>query len=263
MKHILHSRLLIIYIAQPFILTLLISFCVFALPNDSFASSLVHAIELANNPKESLKVKISSLSPTRIGFGGYSIAEVIGDEKKYKIIADSAGQNVFITPKAEVGTIIPITIITSNNFVQDLLLEVMSNEPMPQSILITIHSNMQDKKAKLHNSTIDKEAASLMLKAMINDSNRDGKYYVTTSSRKLSSPSLASLKILQDKTYHFGDLIGVSLVITNKGKEPVHITEEMLSKMFKGTSLVTISDNFLSKGASTKAFVITKKGDLQ
>lgn len=263
MKYIFYSRLLTTHIVQPFILMLLLSFCGVVIPSNSFASNMVAAIELENNPKESLKVKISSLSPTRIGFGGYSVSEVIGDENKYKIIADSSGQNVFITPKAEVGAIIPITIITSNNFVQDLLLEVMNGESMPKSILITVPKRKLYHAEKYSNRVIDKAVAALMLRAMIDDSNRDGKYYVTTSTRKLQNPSLPSVKILQDKTYHFGDLTGASLVITNNGKKLISITEEMISQMFKNVSLATISDSFLSKGESAKAFVVTRKEALQ
>ncbi|MES2214833.1 MAG: type-F conjugative transfer system secretin TraK [Pseudomonadota bacterium] len=252
-------------VSHLFTAALLLIVCLVATSGNSFAANKIAAIELTNNPKESLKVKISQLSPTRIGFGGYPIAEVIGDENKYKIISDSSGQNVFITPKAEVGTIIPVTIITSNNMAQDLLLEVMGDELMPQSILITIPKKKQNDSPYGRNSSVykaSKAESALMLKAMINDENRGEKYYVTASARKLFSPSLPHLKILQYKTYRFGDLTGANLVITNNSKEVVYLTEEIISTLFRGVELVTLNDGLLSKGTSTKAFVITRRGSL-
>jgi hypothetical protein len=241
--------------------------CFLAISFNALGSNKISAIEIINNPRQSLKVKISSLSPTRIGFGGYSISEVIGDENKYKIIADSSGQNVFITPKAEAGTIIPLTIITSNNMVQDLLLEVMGDEPMPQSILITVPKKIEGEKegeiVRDTRSKVDKAQSALMLKAMINDENRGGKYYVTATPRRLANTPLPSLKILQYKTYRFGDLTGASLLVTNSAKEMVYLTEEMISSLFKNVELVALNDGLLAKGADTKAFVVTKKGSLR
>jgi hypothetical protein len=233
-----------------------------ATSSNALGSNKIFAIELTNNPKESLRVKISSLSPTRISFGGYSISEVVGDENKYKIIADGSGQNIFITPKAEAGTIIPVTIITSNNMVQDLLLEVMGDEPMPQSILITTPKKIEGEVARDTRSKIDRAQSTLMLKAMINDENRDGKYYITAIPRRLANPPLPSLKILQYKTYRFGDLTGASLLVSNSGKDMVYLTEEMISSLFKKVELVTLNDGLLPKGSETKAFVVTRKGNL-
>jgi hypothetical protein len=241
---------------------LLLLACFLAISSNALGSNKIFAIELTNNPKESLRVKISSLSPTRISFGGYSISEVVGDENKYKIIADGSGQNIFITPKTEAGVVIPVTIVTSNNMTQDLLLEVMGDEPMPQSILITVPKKVEGEIVRDTRSKIDKDQSTLMLRAMINDENRGGKYYVTAMPRRLPNIGLPSLKILQYKTYRFGDLTGASLRITNSDKEMVYLTEEMIGSLFNNVELVTLKDGLLARGSETKAFVVTRKGNL-
>ncbi len=224
--------------------------------NVSLAANSMSAVELKHDPKSSIKVKISALAPTRITFGRYSIAEVIGDENKYKIIADSSGLNVFISPKSEVGTIIPVTIITSNNLVQDLILEVSGGKLLPHSILIN------PIKSSLKQDGITKGDATAMLKAMMSEENKGGKYYVSTGERKLSIPSLPGLRIVQDKTYRYGDLTGVRLTLTNRKKDVVYLTEEMIGGIFKNLELVSVDEVVLTKNHSTKAFIITREEGL-
>lgn len=224
--------------------------------NISLAANSTSAVELKHDPKASLKVTISSLAPTRIAFGRYSIAEVIGDENKYKIIADSAGLNVFISPKSEVGSIIPVTIITSNNLVQDLILEVSGGKLLTHSIMIN------PSKMELNLDSHTKADATSMLKAMISEENKGGKYYISAGNRKLSIASLPGLRIVQDQTFRFGDLTGVRLVITNTKKDVVHLTEEMIGGIFKNIELVSVEKDVLTKNHSTKVFIITREEGL-
>ena len=46
-------------------------------------------------PGNKIKAQISTNNLNRIEFGKIGIAQIIGDESKYKIIADSKAQNIF------------------------------------------------------------------------------------------------------------------------------------------------------------------------
>src|ERR1700677_619864 len=147
------------------------------------------ALEFTHSPRSAIRAKISETAPTRINFGGYQITEVIGDENKYKIITDSNGLNVFITPKVVGGSIIPMTLIAGSNKVQDLLLEVSNEEKLPRSVIIASDSS------KGGRNLPDESETELLLKAMLDDENPHDKYYITQPKQKYVLPHLPKLLI--------------------------------------------------------------------
>ena len=223
---------------------------VFLCTLNTFAASV---LEFMHNSKSAIRAKISETAPTRINFGGYQITEVIGDENKYKIITDSNGLNVFITPKVASGSVIPITLIAGSNKVQDLLLEVSAQEQLPRSIVIASDSSHKGENLS------DKSEVELLLRAMLDCDHTQDKYYITTVKRKLTIPSLPKLSIVQDKTWRFKKLTGASLVITNKDKVTARLQGKHIKSLFEGAKLTVIENNLLVKGASTKAFIVTEE----
>ena len=223
----------------------------------------IPAMEFIRSPKLTIKAKIGRIAPTRISFGKYPIAEVIGDESKYKIIGDKGGFNIFITPNVPAGEIIPLHLITTNNQVQSLLLEVGASKTLPQSILITEPksntSNLSGAQNSRDSHATSSSDAALMLKAMMTGDNAHGKYYVTFLDKKISIPSLKKLSIVQDKTWRFKDLTGASLKVTNESKKQVILQEEDFSQIFKNTLLSGIESNLLPKNTATRAFIVTRE----
>jgi len=78
-------------------------------------------------PNIRIKSYIGLKSQNRINFGNYGIREIIGDDRLYKIIHDTHGQNIFIIPIAKAGEVIDITIVGNNNNVQDLSLKILDD----------------------------------------------------------------------------------------------------------------------------------------
>ncbi len=210
-------------------------------------------LEFTHNSKTAIRAKISETAPTRINFGGYSITEVIGDENKYKIITDGNGFNVFITPKVVSGSIIPITLISGSNKVQDLLLEVSSKEKLPRPLIIASCASTKDKLLP------EKSETELMLKAILGDDNPNDKYYVISTKRKIVLPSSLKLTVTHDKTWRFKNLTGVRLTITNRGFATTKLRGRDIASLFKGTKLTVLDSNLLRQGDSTKAFIITEE----
>ena len=221
-------------------------------------ASTAAGLDFIHNPKASIRAKISETAPTRINFGGYQITEVIGDENKYKIITDSAGLNVFITPKVASGSIIPLTLIAGSGKIQDLLLEVSEEEKLPRSLIISDLRKI-NALSNCDSVTEPKDEAKQMLDAMIEDENPQDKYYVAQLKRKLTLPSLPMLFIIQDKSWRFKNLTGARLVITNKGKVAINLQEKHISSIFKGAKFVTIETKLLNEGASTKSWIVTEE----
>lgn len=79
-------------------------------------------------PGNKIRAVISSSNLNRIEFGKIGIAEIIGDESKYKIITDSKAQNIFLLPKIPANQTLELAVVNFSGNVADLLLSVTDVE---------------------------------------------------------------------------------------------------------------------------------------
>ncbi len=112
-------------------------YIIFRSSMDVFASyEYVQARIYNYNPHHRIKSYIGIKSQNRINFGNYGIKEIIGDETLYQLIHDSSGNNIFIIPKAHIGEVIDITIVSNSHKVQDLSLQILDD--FGQTIVISL-----------------------------------------------------------------------------------------------------------------------------
>ena len=90
--------------------------------------SLLGEVAVAANFKLNLqnriKTQISKSGLNRITMLPHRITQVTGDESKYKLKFDEDGSNIYIMPTGKIGETIELSIKSSTNLVQDMLLEV-------------------------------------------------------------------------------------------------------------------------------------------
>jgi hypothetical protein len=235
----------------------------------------IAATHLQHVPGELLRAEISSKEFSRIELRGRSndlnstrrpVFEVIGDESKYQLLSDTLGSNIFIKPQVPVGSHFTISLIGISGKAVDLELRVRDIG----AVAIIIDElpkeegadKIRDHQAK---SNIDIREEALMLKSM--KLGVSSKYYVVESKSLLSNTklpvSLKGLKVLKEKTYRFGDLTGVVLLVKNRSKQDLALQEEDFSHLFCGTTLVHLGSSTLSKGGTKedecRIFILNKE----
>ena len=201
------------------------------------------------NSENRIKTQISKSGLNRITMLPHRITQVTGDEGKYKLKFkfDEDGSNIYIMPTGKIGETIELSIKSTTNLVQDMLLEVAGIAG--RSIYLQ-HDNATDKTGKLINAEIKS-----MLRSM--RSGEKGKYYVQASNRAISNK--LGLDIRQVQTYRWGNMIGAVIDIENKSKLPVNISEQDISSLYQKVRAVSIDGIFSSISAKSKirAYVIT------
>ncbi|MCZ6925117.1 MAG: hypothetical protein O7D30_07255 [Rickettsia endosymbiont of Ixodes persulcatus] len=110
----------------------------------------------------------------RIWFSGKHIIEVIGDSTKYKILQDTVGMNLFVTPIAAIGEDIEMTVIEAGGRTLDLSLRVADSSG--QLIFI------EEKKDCYSKDTDNQEIARLM---RYMHSGKTDKYIVNVNKRQI------------------------------------------------------------------------------
>ena len=199
------------------------------------------------NSQSRIKTQISKSGLNRITMLPHRITQVTGDESKYKLKFDEDGSNIYIMPTGKIGETIELSIKSTTNLVQDMLLEVAGIAG--RSIYLQ-HSNATDKTGKLINAEIKS-----MLRSM--KSGEKGKYYVQASNRAISNK--LGLDIRQVQTYRWGNMIGAVIDIENKSKLPVNISEQDIAALYQKVRAVSIDGIYPSIAAKSKvrAYVIT------
>ena len=216
----------------------------------SFASSLIAT------PQNRIELKISKVGINRISLFPYSISQVTGDESLYRLRSDNDGQNIYIMPLGKIGSKIELSLKSNIGYVQDLVLEVAAIPGTSTEIdMRNIKKAGEGLSSDIDLSNIDREA-KLMMKAMTG--RIQGKYYVRAADRLISNN--LGIKIKQIQTYHFKQLTGVILEITNTAKFAAPLEINSLSRLFEHSLAVSIENNIsdVLPRSSIKAFVITK-----
>jgi len=199
------------------------------------------------NSQNRIKTQISKSGLNRITMLPHRITQVTGDESKYKLKFDKDGSNIYIMPTGKVGETIELSIKSTTNLVQDMLLEVAGIAG--RSICLQ-HYNHTDKNSGLINSEIKSMLRSMM-------SREKGKYYMQASNRAIANK--LDLEIRQVQTYRWGNMIGAVIDIENKSNLPVNISEQDIAALYQRVRAVSIDGIFSSIAGKSKirAYVIT------
>jgi len=195
-----------------------------------------------------IHVEISKSGNNRITASPYRIKEIIGDISRYELIHDKSG-NVFIIPKVDIGYVIELTVVTTDEKIWDLALEVRNIESKA-IILRSEKSSNSLQEQKEQSRMID------MFKSMM--SNNEAGYYVQNINRLIPNKSDASVLLTQIKTYRLEHLTGLVISIHNNGTETKLLSEGDFSKLFKGTMGVSIiGGGIMPPGAKGKILIVT------
>ncbi len=225
--------------------------------NHSFASNIYQFKQ-----DKRIKAQITNLDMTRIEFGKYGIAAVIGDENKYDFLHDDNGSNIFIKPKLAVGDSFSISLISHGGLVQDLDLTVKEKEA--ETIIIRTVCDELDEKLK------DKEIADI-LKAMQKGQRK--KYYVREVNNRLDIKLLdknltkqllgirGSKKIIitEKQIYRFGNITGVLLEFKNNANKQLKLKSKYFKKIFEHTVAISLETKILPAKASTKILIVCRE----
>ena len=210
-------------------------------------SEIAVAANFKLNSQSRIKTQISKSGLNRITMLPHRITQVTGDESKYKLKFDEDGSNIYIMPTGKIGETIELSIKSSTNLVQDMLLEVA--DIAGRSIYLQ-QDNSTEKSGKLINAEIKS-----MLRSM--RSGEKGKYYVQASNRIIASK--LGLDIRQVQTYRWAGLVGAVIEIENKSKVKVNISEQDIAALYQQVRAVSIDGIFSSIAGKSKirAYVIT------
>ena len=203
------------------------------------------------NSQNRIKTQISKSGLNRITMLPHRIIQVTGDESKYKLKFDEDGSNIYIMPTGKVGETIELSIKSSANLVQDMLLEVAGIAGRSISLQ---HDNSTDEGGKLINFEIKSMLRSMM-------SREKGKYYMQASNRAIANK--LGLEIRQVQTYRLGNMTGAVINIENKSKLPVNISEQDIASLYQKVRAVSIGGiyPFIAAKSKMRAYVITLDKD--
>ena len=203
------------------------------------------------------KVAISKNGLNRINFGSSAVREVIGDKNKYQLLKDTGSRNIFILPKGDVGEKFDVTFIDTSGRATDVEFVVIEKTAM--SYTMGVESNNFE-------LIVDEERtlALKMLKAM--RLGIKGQFYVYKTEyeliNKVLSKLLPTIKILDAKTYKYGEMTGLVFEIKNNGKLPFKPSAIDFEQMFSGTMLtgieLTEASSIIQPKAKGYVYLITK-----
>jgi len=209
--------------------------------------------ELDYTQGSKIRARISRKELNRIEFGKTGIFEVIGDDGKYKLLADKKASTVFLMPNLPAGEVLELALINNFGQIADLALFVEDIEGQ------TIRINTNKSNNSLNQ--LDPEV-TLMLRNMIAE--RRGKYYVTDVKRKIESLKVLNaqgIRLEQDKVYQFGSLIGARLKVTNSNsKKAIELNESDFEGLFDSGLATSIGTKVL-KPKKTGFIWIVSKGE--
>lgn len=226
----------------------------------SSISNAFAAQEFEYIPGNKINAKISANNVNRIEFGKIGIAQVIGDETKYKIVTDNRAQNIFLLPRLQDLDSLELSLVSFSGDVADLVLKP-DEDIEGQIIRISTNSNNKSPSIKLQEVT-------KMMKSMMLD--KEDKYYVTRVKRKIENSniqgnstiksSISELSIEQDRIYQFGKIIGARLIVTNKkGKSAVCLSEADFSNLFDSCLAVTLEKPVLFPKGKGFVWIVTEE----
>jgi hypothetical protein len=217
-------------------------------------------------PGSKIKTYISSSNLNRIEFGRGGLAQVIGDDNKYKIITDNRGQNIFLLPKIPASQTLELALVNLSGNVADLVLETKDIEGQ---VIRIFSDGFSDNRSNLHWQPVattqvqaqtrkQEQEIVQMIRSMLAD--REGKYYLLHVKRKIDRLKTMGLSIEQDRIYRFGDLIGARLKVSNrKSKTVIYLKESDFSNIFESPLATCIEKRVLPPRTTGFVWIVTKE----
>lgn len=199
--------------------------------------------------KKPLKLNISENGINRISFAPNIVTNIWGDSSEYSASLSASGSEVFLTSKLEAGNNIALAVSLAGGRIVDLILVTKKSEPQ------IINLNLRNKGTKQEN--IQREAQE-MLKAM--RQGVKGIYYIQEDSRQFNVQSHNLLWAKGDRLYQFGNLIGIPLLLKNKGKTVVTIDLVKFLSGFNDVVALQVDDLTLMPNMETKAYLVMARG---
>jgi len=205
--------------------------------------------------QKQLSLNVADEAINRINFKPGRVSKIIGNVSGFTSILSDDGSNLFITPKEPNGSKIDFAVLLSSGDIIDMSLTVVKSKK-PYLISLNFSNNQGGSK---------QSETSLLIDAM--RSSTIGKYYVQKTSSNVTIPGNSKIKATSGDIYKFGKLHGTTLTLQNKTKRTrrsksdssIEITEDDLIKAFKGVVGVHIENTMLSKGETTKAYIVFKE----
>jgi hypothetical protein len=225
------------------------------LKNDSstiLSKTNSHIVDVSYQKQLSLNVADEAIN--RINFSSGRVSKIIGNVSGFTSILSDDGSNLFLTPKLPEESKIDFAVLLSSGDIIDISLTVVKSK---KPYLISLKFDANSKSAK--------SEVSSLIEAM--QDGVIGKYYVQKSSSNVTIPNKGKIKATSSDIYKFGKLHGTTLTLQNKSKgvkksksdSSIEITENDLIKAFKGVVGVHIENTTLSKGETTKAYIVFKE----
>lgn len=218
-------------------------------------------------PGNKIKATISNSNLNRIEFGKIGIAEVIGDETKYKIITDSKAQNIFLLPKIPAHQTLELAVVNFSGNVADLALKVADIEGQVIRISMdrfyknssdSLSGNLSNNAPYSSITVLKEQEIAKMMRSMISD--KEDKYYVTRVKRKIDLLRSMGLIVEQDRIYRFGQLIGARLKVTNKkAGKAVYLKESDFSGLFDFCLATTIEKTALPPRGNGFVWIVARE----
>lgn len=206
-----------------------------------------------------IKATISASNVNRIEFGKIGIAQIIGDESKYKIIADDQGQNIFLLPKVLAPETFELAVVNFAGNVADLILQPRDIAGQIIKISMDSFSNHPSLNNKWSVPPQEQEIAE-MIRSMVLD--KVDKYYVIRVKRKINSLQNIGLSIEQDRIYRFGKMIGARLIVTNSNPQNVvYLKETDFSNLFDYCLATTMEKTILPPKTQGFVWIVAKEQD--
>lgn len=212
-------------------------------------------------------VDIAADKVNRLSFAPLVVKSLWGEGSKYKAVLSDSGRELFISPQVAVGESVELAAELADCRIIDLILTSKAAATR-QIVHIGLNGAIESRLAA------ERIEAAAMIKAM--RQGVMGKYYVLADreevavelSRIISGyeekeigkrQKWAKINAVQEEVYRFGNLQGVVLVLRNIGSIAVKIEAEKLGSMFENCIAVSIEQDSLAKGQTSRAYLVLKR----
>ena len=238
-------KIITIYLL-PAIISVVVPLLIYSSSAHAAEESAIEKIKVKYNQPVHLKIAGSGIN--RINLGVERLEKIIGDGSTYSVVISDNADNVFLTSKLSAGKSTNLSLLLSSGRVVDIVLDII-NAKQPKSIELVFSKDscQLDERREVANMI------SAMRRGVVK------KYYVQELDRELLNQ--LPNKIIQRKSYRYGNLYGAELELQNNSDNQQIITTEILHQLF--ANIISISpDNkqILPPKTSGKAYVVFRGG---
>lgn len=192
---------------------------------------------------------ISHQGINRISVQPKRVSKIVGDSSDFTAIVVDDGSDIFITSKKPVGTKINCSIILVDNSVLDINLNVIALE-YPAIIKLDL-DHYKD-------GHVSENVDSMLLHMQRAEC---GKYYVQHTNKLIKATNNHFIKIVQTRSYRFGNLYGGIFEIKNLSSKRQNFSTEDFYNSFDGSIASLVSKEELLPGEVTLGYLVFRGGN--